>query len=181
MLFIIKCEENFMVVYWYGQVKLGELESELVEMNANHEKLQQSYCKLIAYKLVLQKASEIFDSAQSSAAAQQKATDAQYSDEGSIDSPLLLEQEMVTDPLKQVKLGFLSGLVLRGKAMAFERILFPATRGNVFLKQSAVEEPVIDPASGEEVEKNAFVIFFSGERAKNKITKICEAFGANLY
>lgn len=26
-----------------------------------------------------------------------------------------------------------------------------------------------------------FVIFFSGERAKNKILKICEAFGANRY
>ena len=26
-----------------------------------------------------------------------------------------------------------------------------------------------------------FVVFFSGERAKNKILKICEAFGANRY
>lgn len=26
-----------------------------------------------------------------------------------------------------------------------------------------------------------FVIFFSGERAKNKILKICDAFGANRY
>lgn len=31
------------------------------------------------------------------------------------------------------------------------------------------------------MEKNVFVIFFSGERAKNKIIKICEAFGANRY
>ncbi|GKU90034.1 hypothetical protein SLEP1_g4084 [Rubroshorea leprosula] len=77
---------------YYMLVKLGELESELVEMNANCEKLQQSYCKLLEYKLVLQMASEIFHSAQSSAAAQQKATDAQYSGGGSIDSPLLLEQ-----------------------------------------------------------------------------------------
>jgi V-type H+-transporting ATPase subunit a len=26
-----------------------------------------------------------------------------------------------------------------------------------------------------------FVVFFSGERAKSKILKICEAFGANRY
>ena len=32
-----------------------------------------------------------------------------------------------------------------------------------------------------QVEKNVFVIFYSGERAKNKILKICEAFGANRY
>ena len=32
-----------------------------------------------------------------------------------------------------------------------------------------------------QVEKNVFVIFYSGERAKEKIRKICEAFGANRY
>ena len=58
---------------------------------------------------------------------------------------------MSTDPSKQVKLGFLAGLVPREKSMAFERILFRATRGNVFLRQSAVEEPVTDPVSGEKV------------------------------
>lgn len=35
--------------------------------------------------------------------------------------------------------------------MAFERILFRATRGNVFLKQAAVDEPVVDPVSGDKV------------------------------
>lgn len=58
---------------------------------------------------------------------------------------------MVTDPSKQVKLGFVSGLVQRDKSTAFERILFRATRGNVFLKQAIVEEPIRDPASGEKV------------------------------
>lgn len=32
-----------------------------------------------------------------------------------------------------------------------------------------------------QVEKNVFVVFFSGDRAKNKILKICDAFGANRY
>lgn len=32
-----------------------------------------------------------------------------------------------------------------------------------------------------QVEKNVFVVFYSGGRAKNKILKICEAFGANRY
>ncbi|CAH8344725.1 unnamed protein product [Eruca vesicaria subsp. sativa] len=82
---------------------------------------------------------------------------------------------------KQVKLGFLTGLVPREKSMVFERILFRATRGNVFIRQTVIEEPVIDPNSGEKAEKNVFVVFYSGERAKSKILKICEAFGANRY
>jgi hypothetical protein len=58
---------------------------------------------------------------------------------------------MSTDPSKQVKLGSLSGLVPKEKAMAFERILFRATRGNIFLRQEPIDEPVTDPVSGEKV------------------------------
>ncbi|XP_030447034.2 V-type proton ATPase subunit a3-like isoform X1 [Syzygium oleosum] len=163
------------------EAKLGELEAEIIEMNANNEQLQRTYAELSEYKLVLQKAGEFFHSTKSIAAVQQRELEAESLGEGSIDSPLLLEQEMVTDPSKQVKLGFVSGLVQRDKSTAFERILFRATRGNVFLKQATVEEPIRDPASGEKVEKNVFVIFYSGERAKNKIMKICEAFAANRY
>ena len=58
---------------------------------------------------------------------------------------------MLTDPSKQEKLGSLSGLVPKEKAMAFERILFRATRGNILLRQESVDEPVTDPQSGEKV------------------------------
>jgi V-type H+-transporting ATPase subunit a len=64
---------------------------------------------------------------------------------------ILFEQEMQTEPSKQVRLGYVSGVVPKAKAAAFERILFRATRGNMFLKQAPIEEPVVDPASGEKV------------------------------
>ncbi|KAL5697367.1 V-type proton ATPase subunit a3 [Ranunculus cassubicifolius] len=163
------------------EIKLGEFEAELIEVNANSDKLQRAYNELVEYKLVLQKAGEFFYLAQDNAAAQQRDMEETHTEESSITSPLLLEQEMSVDPSKQVKLGFVSGLVPREKSMAFERILFRATRGNVYLKQSVISEAVTDPMSGEKVEKNVFVIFYSGDRAKNKILKICDAFGANRY
>ncbi|KAK2971506.1 hypothetical protein RJ640_020912 [Escallonia rubra] len=163
------------------EVKLGEVEAELIEMNVNSEKLQRAYSELLEYKLVLQKAGEFFHSAQSIATAQQKEVEEHRLGDGSIDSPLLSEQELSTDPSKQVNLGFVTGLVPREKSLAFERILFRATRGNIFLKQAVIQDPVLDPVSGEKVEKNVFVVFYSGERAKNKILKICDAFGANRY
>ncbi|XP_011028942.1 PREDICTED: V-type proton ATPase subunit a2-like isoform X2 [Populus euphratica] len=163
------------------EMALGELESELIEINSNNEMLKHTYNELSEYKLVLQKAGELFHSAQISVAAQQSELEAYNTAEASIDSALLLEQEMTTDPSKQVKLGYISGLVAREKAMAFERILFRATRGNVFLKQSVLENAVVDPVSGDKVEKNVFIVFYSGERAKNKILKLCEGFGANRY
>jgi V-type H+-transporting ATPase subunit a len=36
-------------------------------------------------------------------------------------------------------------------AVAFERILFHATRDNVFFRQIAVENPITNPISGEKV------------------------------
>lgn len=37
------------------QVKLAELEAELIELNANSNKLQRGYSELVEFKLVLQK------------------------------------------------------------------------------------------------------------------------------
>ena len=59
---------------------------------------------------------------------------------------------------KQVKLGFITGLVPKEKSMPFERIIFRATRGNVYIRQAAVEEPVVDPVSGEKVSLVAFLL-----------------------
>ncbi|KAI4300056.1 hypothetical protein L6164_033474 [Bauhinia variegata] len=163
------------------EVKLAELESELTEMNANGEKLQRSYNELVEYKLVLQKAGDFFHSAQSSAIEQEREYESRHLSGESVETPLLRDHELSTDSSKQVKLGFLTGLVPREKSMTFERILFRATRGNVFLRQAVVQDPVTDPVSGEKIEKNVFVAFYSGEKAKAKILKICDAFGANRY
>mmetsp|Transcript_1439 Transcript_1439/g.5466 ORF Transcript_1439/g.5466 Transcript_1439/m.5466 type:complete len:649 (-) Transcript_1439:2090-4036(-) len=65
--------------------------------------------------------------------------------------------------------------------LSFERVLFRATRGNMFMKQAQIEGSLVDPITGERVEKSVFVVFYAGERARAKITKICEAFDANLY
>lgn len=165
------------------EVKLADLEIELSNINASGDILLRSYSELLEFQLVLQKAGMFFNSAQSIAHAQQRelAESSSFQVEESLESPLLLEQEMLQDPSKQARLGFITGLVAKSKAAAFERILFRATRGNVFLRQAQIDEPVLDPATGEKMEKIVFLVFFSGERAKVKIVKICEAFGANKY
>eukprot|EP00270_Netrium_digitus_P001329 TRINITY_DN1142_c0_g2_i1.p1 TRINITY_DN1142_c0_g2~~TRINITY_DN1142_c0_g2_i1.p1 ORF type:complete len:849 (+),score=282.14 TRINITY_DN1142_c0_g2_i1:60-2549(+) len=163
------------------ELKLGDLEQELLEVNANSEKLLKNFNELRELKLVLDKAGAFFSSAQHDAAVRQREYEDASSSVEAMDSPLLLEQEMQTDPSKQVRLGFVTGVVAKAKAMSFERVLFRATRGNMFLRQAAIEEPVTDPSTGEQVEKVVFVVFFAGERARTKILKICEAFNANRY
>lgn len=45
---------------WLWQVKLGEFEAELLEINDNNVKLQRNYSELLEYKLVLQKVWDVF-------------------------------------------------------------------------------------------------------------------------
>ena len=85
-----------------------------------------------------------------------------------IGAPLLAEG--APEP-KSMRLGFVAGTIGEDKLHAFERLLFRATRGNMFLKFASVGT-VVDPTTTEKVEKAVFVVFFAGERARSKILKV---------
>lgn len=43
--------------------------------------------------------------------------------------------------------SFVAGVILRERIPAFERLLWRACRGNVFLKQAEIETPMEDPVT----------------------------------
>ena len=47
----------------------------------------------------------------------------------------------------QAKFTFVTGVIAREKVPAFERILWRACRGNVFLRQTDIEHPLDDPVT----------------------------------
>ena len=189
------------------EAKLESLELELRQITVNTDKLRRSHAELVELQLVLEKAGGFFDEARGDA---NRARGDGISISGgvgllggAVGGPLgsdlesgdmgesLLRgvddrggpgssYEMYADP-KAVRLGFITGVLLTHKTQSFERVLFRATRGNMFLKQSPIEGKVEDPNTGEPAEKTVYVVFFAGERARAKILKICEAFGANRY
>ena len=61
-----------------------------------------------------------------------------------------------------LQLGFVAGVILRERLPAFEKMLWRACRGNVFLRVADIEDPLEDPHTGDEVIKSVFVIFFQG-------------------
>ncbi|XP_019167596.1 PREDICTED: V-type proton ATPase subunit a1-like [Ipomoea nil] len=164
------------------EIQLAEHEHELIEMNANSEKLQKSYNELLEFKMVLQKAGEFLVLSQSNTSAQETELDENvHSHDEYADSASLMEQEMRSDIPNQSHVRFISGVICKSKVLTFERMLFRATRGNMFFNQTTAEYEIMDPASNEMVEKVVFIVFFSGEQARSKILKICEAFGASCY
>lgn len=62
---LFKCYLHVGICLWYRfscielyhlwQIKLGEIEAELIEVNSNNEKLQRAYNELVEYMLVLKK------------------------------------------------------------------------------------------------------------------------------
>jgi V-type H+-transporting ATPase subunit a len=73
------------------------------------------------------------------------------------------------------------GSIPRDRVGVFERVLWRVTRGNNFLKYGEIEHPVMDPHKDEYVEKDAFLILSQSANAVDKIRKLSESFGANLY
>ncbi|XP_003736430.1 V-type proton ATPase 116 kDa subunit a isoform X8 [Drosophila pseudoobscura] len=146
-----------------------KLENELREVNQNAEALKRNFLELTELKHILRKTQVFFD----------EMADNQNEDE----QAQLLGEEAVraSQPGQNLKLGFVAGVILRERLPAFERMLWRACRGNVFLRQAMIETPLEDPTNGDQVHKSVFIIFFQGDQLKTRVKKICEGFRATLY
>merc|ERR1719210_891297 len=144
-----------------------KLEHELREVNQNAQALKKNFLELTELKHILRKTQQFFDE-QEGLEMEVGAGAQLIQDEGGTAGGL--------------QLGFVAGVILRERLPAFERMLWRACRGNVFLRQAEIEDPLEDPQAGsDEVYKSVFVIFFQGEQLKSRVKKICEGFRATLY
>eukprot|EP00731_Ephydatia_muelleri_P033231 Em0026g51a len=91
---------------------------------------------------------------------------------------LLAEEH--TSP-SDTRLMFVTGVIARERLPVFQRVLWRACRGNVFLRHTQIEEYLEDPASGNLVSKCVFILFFQGDQLRTRVKKICEGFRATLY
>ncbi|CAG2058385.1 unnamed protein product, partial [Timema podura] len=75
----------------------------------------------------------------------------------------------------------MSGVIPRERVPGFERMLWRLSRGNVFLRQAELEQPMKHPVTGKEVYKTVFAVFFQGDQLRGRIKKVCTGFHAVLY
>ncbi|XP_039972123.1 V-type proton ATPase 116 kDa subunit a isoform X1 [Xiphias gladius] len=143
-----------------------KLENELKEINTNQEALKKNFLELTELKHILRRTQQFFDE---------------------MEDPSLLEDSSTPlDPNEvsrgaPLRLGFVAGVIGRERIPTFERMLWRVCRGNVFLRQADIEDPLEDPTTGDQVHKSVFIIFFQGDQLKNRVKKICEGFRATLY
>ncbi|KAL2911414.1 H(+)-transporting V0 sector ATPase subunit a [Polyrhizophydium stewartii] len=156
---------------------LTELESKIMQMNNSHETLNKRFLELSELRHVLRETAVFFQEAESR-------TDVLGPGAHQEDTHLLAAERESLDAgerLRAVSLGFVAGVIPRPRMAVFERILFRALRGNLYLNHAEIDDPITDPATDAVVYKNVFVIFAHGKELINKIRKICESMGATLY
>ncbi|XP_014669032.1 PREDICTED: V-type proton ATPase 116 kDa subunit a isoform 1-like [Priapulus caudatus] len=152
-----------------------KLENEMKEVNTNAEALKRNFLELTELKHILRKTQVFFDEAAFLQSAQM------HDQPKSEEAQNLLGEEATRAGGQPLKLGFVAGVILRERIPAFERLLWRACRGNVYLKFADIETPLEDPVTGDQVNKCVFIIFYQGEQLKSRVKKICEGFRATLY
>jgi V-type H+-transporting ATPase subunit a len=156
------------------------LEQRIFQLNDSYETLKKREVELTEWRWVLREAGGFFDRAHGNVEEIRASTD-------NDDAPLLQDVEQnITAPdversFSGMNIGFVAGVIARDRVAAFERILWRTLRGNLYMNQSEIPEPLVDPTNNEPVNKNVFVIFAHGKEILAKIRKISESLGAEVY
>ncbi|PNY24128.1 V-type proton ATPase subunit a [Tolypocladium capitatum] len=157
-----------------------KLEQRISALNDSYETLKKREGDLTEWRWVLREAGSFFDRAHGNVEEIRASTD-------NDDAPLLSDIEQhnsapeVERSFSGMNIGFVAGVIARDRVAAFERILWRTLRGNLYMNQSEIPEPLIDPTNNEAVNKNVFVIFAHGKEILAKIRKISESMGAEVY
>ncbi|KAI9767154.1 MAG: H(+)-transporting V0 sector ATPase subunit a [Candelina submexicana] len=161
------------------------LEQRIASLNDSYETLKKREVELTEWRWVLREAGGFFDRAHGH-------TDEIRQSSDNDEAPLLQDVEQHASrgqngeaqgdrSFSVMNIGFVAGVIPRERIAAFERILWRTLRGNLYMNQSEIPEPIVDPANNEKVNKNVFVIFAHGKEIIAKIRRISESLGADLY
>ena len=149
---------GFLTNHWHE-----EYHKDLIQLNANQSKLVSSYNHLVELSHVLQKCDDIFSEARSSdmAVVPRSLSSADLSSQGSENTELQLAplppvggdlerggggaaRSGSRSGVAETRLGYVTGVLDRKRLQVFERVLFRATRGNVYMRSAPIMQQVRD-------------------------------------
>ncbi|QSL65799.1 hypothetical protein MERGE_000077 [Pneumocystis wakefieldiae] len=157
--------------------KASFFEGRIRSLNESYRTLEKQYLELLELRYVLEETEQFFN---------KNYTIQESISINDMDTAPLLENDVEQNTaniqgLMRMSIGFTTGVIPRIHVAAFERILWRMLRGNLYMNQTKIENPVNDPIVNELVDKNVFIIFSHGKEINNKIRKISESLGATLY
>lgn len=111
------------------EAHLEKTENEIMELSQNAINLKSNYLELTELRNVLERTHNFFSEHEN--AVSLEAFSNNEGDQGA--------QQI------RGRLGFVAGVIQRDKVPGFERMLWRISRGNVFLRQAELDEPLEDP------------------------------------
>lgn len=115
------------------EAHLEKTENEIMELSQNAVNLKTNYLELMELRHVLEKTRGFF-----------------YEEESINNDALrnnLITQEEAGPNANRGRLGFVAGVIQRERVPGFERMLWRISRGNVFLRQTEMEQSLEDPST----------------------------------
>lgn len=115
------------------EARLEKTENEILELSQNAVNLKSNYLELTELKHVLERTQSFF-----------------FEQEVIVSTDAAKSNLIAEDPTaaqSRGRLGFVAGVIQREKMPGFERMLWRISRGNIFLRQVELEEPLEDPAT----------------------------------
>lgn len=152
------------------EARFEKTENEILELSQNAINLKSNFLELSELRQVLIKTQSFFDEQECKQQKQLLQLNRQQNQETAVHS---------ND--EQSRLGFVAGVIQRERVAGFERMLWRISRGNVFLRQAELDEPLECPVSRDPLHKTVFVAFFQGEQLKSRIRKVCTGYHASIY
>ncbi|EAA60178.1 hypothetical protein AN5083.2 [Aspergillus nidulans FGSC A4] len=162
---------------------IGCLEQQISFLNDTYETIMQRVLELTEWRWVLLEAGRYFDHAHGPREEIRQSLN-------NNETPSLhdVEQQagLGNDTLGQrgfqaMSIGIIAGVIPRVRMGLLQRILWRTLRGNLYMNQSDIPEPIIDPTSNEEILKNVFIILGHGKDIMVRIRSISKSLGASLY
>lgn len=160
------------------EAQLGIHEARLLQMNESKVTLSKRLLELTELLNVLKETSGFFEENEAKLDDRFPIRDEASSLlQGNYDDRL----EIGDGPRGDTSLGFVAGILPRSRVGAFEKIMFRALRGNLYLNHVEIQEDIMDPTTEVPLKKNVFIIFAQGTETLAKIKKLCESLNATLY
>jgi len=153
------------------EATLTTVESNLREVNTNYVALRKNHLELMELKTMLNKTESFLS---------ENRFQLNEADEN---TALLddMENGRMKDEQSSMHFNITAGVLERSRMMAFEKMLWRVSKGNVFCKFIEMDEEMEDPDTGHTLYKTVFIIFFQGEELKSRVKKICDGFHASVY
>jgi V-type H+-transporting ATPase subunit a len=95
-------------------------------------------------------------------------------------TPLVGDTERAGYQGDDMNFSNISGTIPSADKIRFERMLYRATRGNCFVRFSAMSGRAVD-AFGNHIDRICFIIFYKSTSIETKIKRICDAFNAHRF